>query len=112
MPVPVETEYAWNGDVSLRAAQAIVGAVPSLGVEVRAGIHTGECELVDGNPGGLAVNVGARVASLAGASEVLVSETVRNLVAGSGIGFEDRGVHTLKGVPDEWRVWAVADERS
>ena len=96
---------------AIRAAQAIVGAVPSLGIEVRAGVHTGECELVDGKPGGIAVSVGARIASLAGPSEVLVSDTVRNLVAGSGIGFEDRGTHALKGVPDEWHVWAVAGDR-
>jgi class 3 adenylate cyclase len=92
---------------AIRAAQAIVGAVRSLGIEVRAGIHTGECELMDGKPGGLAVNVGARVAALAGPSEVLVSETVKSLVAGSGIEFDDRGSHQLKGIPGSWQLWAA-----
>jgi class 3 adenylate cyclase len=93
---------------AIRAAQSIVAAVPSLGIAVRAGLHTGECELIDGKPGGLTVHTGARIAALAGPSEVLVSDTVKNLVAGSGMLFEARGVHRLKGVPDEWRIWAVA----
>jgi class 3 adenylate cyclase len=92
---------------AIRAAQAIVGAVPSLGIDVRAGVHTGECELVDGKPGGLAVNIGARIAALARPAEVLVSETVRSLVAGSGIEFDDRGAHELKGVPGSWQLWAA-----
>lgn len=92
---------------AVRAAQAIVNGVQSLGLAVRAGVHTGECEMVNGKPGGLAVNIGARIAALAQPSEVLVSETVRNLVAGSGMAFADRGTHELKGVPDEWRVWAA-----
>jgi class 3 adenylate cyclase len=92
---------------AVRAAQSIVSAVPAIGLAVRAGLHTGECELIDGKPGGLTVSIGARVAALARPSEVLVSDTVKNLVAGSGIAFEDRGTHPLKGVPDEWRIWAA-----
>jgi class 3 adenylate cyclase len=85
-----------------------VKRVPELGLAVRAGIHTGECERVDDKLAGLAVNVGARVASAAGTGEVLVSSTVRDLVAGSGIEFEERGAHELKGVPGEWRLYAVS----
>jgi class 3 adenylate cyclase len=92
---------------AVRAAHAIVSGVQSLGLAVRAGVHTGECEIVNGKPGGLAVNIGARIAALARPSEVVVSETVRNLVAGSGMAFDDRGTHRLKGVPDEWRIWAA-----
>jgi class 3 adenylate cyclase len=79
-----------------------------IGVDVRAGLHTGECEIVGGKIAGIAVNVGARVASLAGPGEVLASSTVKDLVAGSGIGFEDRGEHELRGIPGAWRVFAVA----
>lgn len=79
-----------------------------LGIEVRAGVHTGECELADGKVAGIAVSIGARVAAAAAADEVLVSNTVKDLVAGSGLRFEDRGVHDLKGVPGQWRLWAVA----
>ena len=79
-----------------------------LGIEVRAGLHTGECELVDGKVAGIAVHTGARVASQAGPGEVLVSSTVKDLVAGSGIAFEDRGAAELKGVPGEWRLFAVS----
>ena len=78
-----------------------------LGIEIRAGLHTGECEVIGDKVGGIAVHIGARVASLARAGEVLVSSTVKDLVAGSGLGFEERGVHTLKGVPGEWRLYAV-----
>jgi class 3 adenylate cyclase len=74
---------------------------------VRAGLHTGECELVDGKVGGIAVHIGARVAGLAAPGEVLVSSTVRDLVAGSGIAFEDRGEHRLKGISDAWRLFKV-----
>ena len=74
---------------------------------MRAGIHTGECERVGDKLAGLAVNVGARVSGLAAAGEVLVSQTVKDLVAGSEIEFEDRGAHELKGVPGEWRLYAV-----
>ncbi len=93
---------------AIRCAQAIVESVRELGLEVRAGLHTGECERVGEKLGGIAVNIGARVAAVAGPGEVLVSSTVKDLVAGSGIAFEERGVHELKGVPGEWRVYAVA----
>jgi class 3 adenylate cyclase len=92
----------------IRCARAIVEGVRPLGLEVRAGLHTGECRTVDGKVGGLAVSIGARVTSLAGPSEILVSQTVRDLVAGSGLEFADRGEHELKGVPGAWRVYAVA----
>ena len=92
---------------AIRCAQAIQEAVRPLGIEVRAGLHTGECEQVDGKIGGIAVHIGARVAQAAGANEVLVSGTVKDLVSGSGIEFEDRGSATLKGVPGEWRLYAV-----
>jgi class 3 adenylate cyclase len=92
----------------IRCAQAIVDAVRSLGIEVRAGLHTGECRTVDDKFGGLAVSIGARVSALAQPSEVLVSQTVRDLVAGSGVDLRDRGEHELKGVPGAWRVYAVA----
>jgi len=92
---------------AIRCAAAIRDAIASLGLEVRAGLHTGECELHDGSVAGIAVHTGARVAALAGPGEVLVSSTVRDLVAGSGLEFEDRGVHALKGVPGEWRLFAV-----
>jgi class 3 adenylate cyclase len=82
--------------------------MPDLGLEVRAGIHTGECERVGEKLAGLAVNVGARVSGFASAGEVLVSQTVKDLVAGSGIEFEDRGAQELKGVPGEWRLYAVS----
>jgi class 3 adenylate cyclase len=80
-----------------------------LGLDVRAGLHTGECELEDGKVRGIAVHTGARVAALASGGEVLVSQTVKDLVSGSGIEFEDRGMHELKGVPGEWRLYAVVD---
>jgi class 3 adenylate cyclase/pimeloyl-ACP methyl ester carboxylesterase len=91
----------------VRCAQAICKAVRSLGVEVRAGLHTGEIELRGDDIGGIAVHIGARVSALAGPGEVLVSSTVKDLVAGSGITFADRGSQVLKGVPDEWRIFAV-----
>jgi pimeloyl-ACP methyl ester carboxylesterase len=90
---------------AVRCALEIAEKIKELGVEIRAGVHTGECELVDSKIGGIAVHIGARVAAKAGASEVLVSSTVRDLVAGSGLRFEDRGLHALKGVPDEWRLF-------
>jgi class 3 adenylate cyclase len=92
---------------AVRCAQAICGAVRSLGIEVRAGLHTGEIELRGADIGGIAVHIGQRVSAIAGPGEVLVSSTVKDLVAGSGITFADRGSHVLKGVPDEWRVFAV-----
>jgi class 3 adenylate cyclase/pimeloyl-ACP methyl ester carboxylesterase len=91
----------------VRCAQAICKAVRSLGVEVRAGLHTGEIELRGDDIGGIAVHIGARVSALAGPGEVLVSSTVKDLVAGSGITFADRGSQVLRGVPDEWRIFAV-----
>ena len=100
---------AFDGPIrAIRCAQAIGSSVPDLGLEVRAGLHTGECEVVGEKLGGLAVNIGARVAARASAGEVLVSQTVKDLVAGSGIVFEDRGATELKGVPGEWRLYAVA----
>jgi pimeloyl-ACP methyl ester carboxylesterase/class 3 adenylate cyclase len=92
----------------VRCAQQIVEAVRPLGLEVRAGVHTGEVQTIDGKVGGLGVVIGSRLGSLAGPSEVLVSQTVKDLVAGSGLAFEDRGRHALKGVPDEWQLYAVA----
>ena len=78
-----------------------------LGIQVRAGVHTGEVELIAGKVGGIAVNVGARIASVAAPSEVLVSHTVQGLVSGSGLQFEDAGEHELKGVPDRWQLYRV-----
>jgi class 3 adenylate cyclase len=92
---------------AVRCAQAICKGVRPLGIEVRAGLHTGEIELRGDDIGGIAVHIGARVSALAGPGEVLVSSTVKDLVAGSGIAFADRGFHLLKGVPDEGRVFAV-----
>jgi class 3 adenylate cyclase len=91
----------------VRCAQAAVEAVRVLGVEIRAGVHTGEVETIDGKAGGMAVVIGARISAAAGPSEVLVSSTVRQLVAGSGLLFEDAGEHDLKGVPDRWQVYRV-----
>ncbi len=92
---------------AIRCACAVIEAIHELGIEVRAGLHTGECELVDGDVAGIAVHTGARVAAEAEASEVLVSSTVKDLVAGSGIRFDDRGLRELKGIPGEWRLFAV-----
>lgn len=93
---------------AVRCAVAIREAVRGLGLELRAGVHTGECELLGRQVAGIAVHIGARVAGLAAAGEVLVSSTVRDLVSGSAIDFEERGEHQLKGVPGSWRVYAVA----
>jgi pimeloyl-ACP methyl ester carboxylesterase len=95
---------------AIRCACAITEVVRELGLELRAGLHTGECELMDGKVGGIAVHIGARVAKEAQPGEVLVSSTVKDLVAGSGLRFRERGTATLKGVPEEWRLYAV--ERS
>ncbi len=92
---------------AIRCAAALRDEVASLGIEVRAGIHTGEVELIGDDVGGMAVNIGARIGALAGGGEVLVSSTVRELVVGSGLEFADRGVQTLKGAPGEWGVFAV-----
>jgi class 3 adenylate cyclase len=94
---------------AIRCAHAIVAGVGELGLDLRAALHTGECELHDGKPAGIAVNIGSRVAAAAQPGEVLVSSTVKDLVAGSGIEFEDRGVHALKGVPGDWRLYAARD---
>jgi class 3 adenylate cyclase len=94
---------------AVRCAGALVDAVRPLGIQIRAGLHTGEVETIDDKVGGLAVAIGARVASLAGPGEVLVSSTVRDLVAGSGLAFDDAGEHELKGVPDRWRLFRVVD---
>ena len=127
-----ETRYARSGDVSIsyqvteldtagdgffasfdgpargiRCARAITESVRDLGIEVRAGLHTGECERMNGKVGGIAVHIGARIAGEARPGEVLVSGTVKDLVAGSGLQFEDRGVAELKGVPGEWRLFAL-----
>jgi len=91
----------------VRCAQQIVEAMRPIGLEVRAGVHTGEAQTIDGKVGGLAVAIGARVGSKAGPSEVLVSQTVKDLTAGSGLTFEDRGEHELKGLPDLWRLYRV-----
>jgi pimeloyl-ACP methyl ester carboxylesterase len=93
---------------AIRCACAIRDTVADLGLEVRAGLHTGECEVVDGKVAGVAVSIGARVAAQAESGEVLVSQTVRDLVAGSGIEFNDRGPHELKGIPGEWHLYSVA----
>ncbi len=93
---------------AIRCAQAIVQEVAPLGIEVRAGLHTGECEIIDGKVGGMAVSIGARVAAASEPSEVLVTQTVKDLVVGSGLGFEDRGEHELKGVDAAWRLFRVA----
>jgi class 3 adenylate cyclase/pimeloyl-ACP methyl ester carboxylesterase len=92
---------------AIRCARAIQAQIVELGIGARAGVHTGECEIIDGKPGGLAVVVGARISAAAEAGEVLVSGTVRDLVAGSGMAFEDRGEHELKGVPGAWRLYAA-----
>jgi len=98
---------------AVRCGRAMTVAVRDLGIEIRAGVHTGECERIGDDLAGIAVNVAARISALAGAGEVLVSSTVRELVLGSGLEFIERGSHRLKGVPDEWRVYAVtADGRT
>jgi class 3 adenylate cyclase len=92
---------------AIRCARTICDEVRAIGIEVRAGLHTGECEMRNGDVAGIAVHTGARVSAKASAGEVLVSSTVRDLVAGSGIEFTDRGVHRLKGVPGEWRLFSA-----
>jgi class 3 adenylate cyclase len=92
---------------AIRCACAVNDAVRQLGIQIRAGLHTGEVEIMGHNVGGIAVHIGARVAAHAGPGEVLVSSTVKDLVAGSGIEFEDRGIQSLKGVPGEWRLFAA-----
>jgi class 3 adenylate cyclase len=97
---------------AIRCAQAIHQAVRDVGLQVRIGLHAGECEVLDAKVAGIAVAIGARVSARAGAGEVLVSQTVKDLVAGSGIRFEDRGLAELKGVPGQWRLYAVASSQA
>lgn len=96
---------------AVRCALEVSDRVRDLGIEIRAGIHTGECEIVDGKCGGIAVAIGARIAGLAGASQILVSQTVKDLVTGSGLSFEDYGEHALKGVTQPWRLFAATGSR-
>lgn len=93
---------------AVKCATALVDAVKPLGIQIRAGVHTGEVETIAGKAGGMAVVIGARIGALAGASEVLTSQTVKDLTAGSGIAYEDSGEHELKGVPDRWHLYRVA----
>jgi class 3 adenylate cyclase len=97
---------------AVRCALEIRGRVRELGVEVRAGLHTGECTVIDGKVVGVAVSIGSRVAALAGPSQVLVSQTVKDLVAGSRLTFTDAGEHELKGIEGRWRIFGAADEAS
>jgi class 3 adenylate cyclase len=93
---------------AIACAEEIVATSRPLGIEIRAGLHTGECEVMGDDIGGIAVHIAARVSAHAGGGDVVVSRTVKDLVAGSGIDFDDRGTHALKGVPDEWQLLAVA----
>jgi class 3 adenylate cyclase len=95
---------------AIRCACSIRERVRPLGLQVRTGLHTGECEIMGEDIGGIAVHIGARVAAMAAPGEVLVSSTVKDLVAGSGLRFENRGSRVLKGVPEEWRLFAVEPE--
>lgn len=97
---------------AVAAAEAMLAAVEELGVQLRAGIHTGEVDLLGDDVGGMAVHIGARVGALAGPGEILVSGTVRDLVVGSSLCFSDRGEHELKGVPGTWRIYAVGEDRA
>jgi class 3 adenylate cyclase len=94
---------------AIRCACAIQEAVAKIGLTIRAGLHTGECEMMDDKVSGIAVHIGARVTGKAGPGEVLVSSTVKDLVAGSELRFQGRGVHELKGVPGEWHIFAVEE---
>jgi class 3 adenylate cyclase len=97
---------------AIRCARGIIEAALPLGIEIRAGLHTGECETIDGKVGGIAVMIGSRIGSHASASEVLVSQTVKDLVAGSGLTFEETGEYELKGVPDRWHLYRVVSDRT
>jgi len=104
---------AFNGPAkAIRCAEALRHGFADLGIELRAGIHSGECEVLGADLGGLAVHIGARVGALAGPGEIVVSSTVRELVVGSGMQFDDRGEHELKGVPGSWRLYGLADGRA
>jgi class 3 adenylate cyclase len=94
---------------AIRCAREMRSEIGKLGLDIRAGLHTGEIELSGENVSGMGVHIGARISALAGPGEVLASSTVKDLVTGSGIKFEDRGSHELKGVPDEWRIYAVKE---
>jgi class 3 adenylate cyclase len=93
---------------AVRCADAVISSSRLRGVDVRAGVHTGECDRIDGQVGGMGVVIGARIGALAGPSEVLVSSTVKELTAGSGLSFEDAGERELKGVPDRWHLYRVS----
>jgi class 3 adenylate cyclase len=97
---------------AIQCAHATSEAVRHLGIEIRVGVHTGECEVIGEKLGGIAVHIGARIAGKAGVNEILVSSTVKDLVAGSSIRFDDCGAHVLKGVPGEWRLFAVASAQA
>ena len=94
---------------AIRCAESIRDAIRKTGLEVRAGLHTGEIELQGDDVAGIAVHIGARVSALAGPSEIMVSRTVVDLVAGSGLAFDDRGSHVLKGVPGDWQLFSLAE---
>lgn len=94
---------------AIRCAHAIRTQSRSAGVDIRAGVHTGECEVMGEKLGGIAVHIGSRVAGMAAPGEIVVSQTVKDLVAGSGLAFAERGMHTLKGVAGEWRLYAYLD---
>ena len=96
---------------AVRCATTLAERMPQLGIDVRSGLHTGECELRGDDIGGIAVHIGARVAALAGAGEVFVSNTVKDLVNGSGITFRDRGTHALKGLPGEWQLFSPSGQQ-
>ena len=103
---------AFDGPATaMRCAEALSEGAKDLGIEVRSGIHTGECETIGEDLGGLAVHIGARVSALAGPSEIVVSSTVKELVVGSGMQFADRGEHELKGVPGSWHLYSLGEER-
>jgi class 3 adenylate cyclase len=96
---------------AVRCAEHIADAVRPLGIDIRAGVHTGECQVIDGKVGGLGVVIGARVGSKATSGHILVSQTVKDLTAGSGLIFEDTGEHELKGLPDRWRLYRLVSQR-
>jgi class 3 adenylate cyclase len=95
---------------AVRCATTLTERMPALGIDIRTGLHTGECEVRGEDIGGIAVHIGARIAALARGREVLVSSTVKDLVNGSGITFEDRGIHVLKGIPAQWQLYAPVGE--
>jgi class 3 adenylate cyclase len=98
--------------MAMRCAEALNDRVAELGIQLRSGIHTGECELIGEDLGGLAVHIGARVGALAGPGEIVVSSTVKELVVGSNMQFTDRGEHELKGVPGSWRLYTLGKQRT